>query len=357
MMVQRGSDDWKGRGMQYGFMMGTSPREPIERFANVAKVAEDHGFSMGWVGDSQLIFKNAYVAMTLAAKATASIRMGPGVTPSVTRHISEIANAISAINEVSEGRAVLGLGVGDSSVRPLGIKPATIDELRDQVTAVRGLTSGEEVEYQGRRIHMRPFNTRVPIYIAASQPRMLRLAGEIADGVVLLGAVDRSLTEWQLRHVEEGARAAGRDLEAVAVDLYMGIALTSDLQEGRQAVRAYATSQARWFSRWKELPDVLGPFDAEMQEAYRSYDFYHHVSRHATHNQLISDELVDLIAAVGPAETCAERISELADLKVDRISFLNIPGGRESHVVRWAKELLPLLSGRMSPQWTTTAPR
>jgi 5,10-methylenetetrahydromethanopterin reductase len=334
--------------MEYGFMMGISPREPIDRFANLARLAEDSGFTMAWVGDSQLIFKNAYVAMTLAAKATSSIQLGPGVTPAVTRHISEIANAISGINEVSGGRAVLGLGVGDSSVRPVGIKPATIDELKEQLLTIRALCSGEEVTYQGRAIHMRPFNTRVPIFISASQPKMLRLAGEVADGVILLGAVDRSLTEWQLKFVEEGARQAGRSLGEVFVDLYVGISVTTDIEEGRQAVRAYATSQARWFSRWKELPDVLKPFERELQEAYQAYDFYHHVSRHAEHNQLISDELVDLIAVVGPGDECARRIGELADLKIDRISFLNVPGGRESHVKQWAQEVLPLLSGKLS---------
>src|SRR5262245_19859515 len=126
----------EGRRMEYGFMMAVSPREPIDRFASLARMAEDLGFTMAWVGDSQLIFKNAYVAMALAAKETTRIQIGPGVTPAVTRHFTEIANALSAINELSNGRAVLGRGVGDSSVRPLGLKPATVDDLRDRVIAI-----------------------------------------------------------------------------------------------------------------------------------------------------------------------------------------------------------------------------
>jgi 5,10-methylenetetrahydromethanopterin reductase len=329
--------------MEYGFMMAISPREPIDRFASLARLAEDLDFTMAWVGDSQLIFKNAYVAMALAAKETARIQIGPGVTPAVTRHFTEIANAVSAINEVSNGRAVLGLGVGDSSVRPVGLNPATIGELRDYVIAIRGLCNGDEIEYQGLKVHMRPHNTRVPIYVSASQPKMLRLAGSVADGVIILGAVDRSLTQWQLQHIEEGAKDSGRSLDDVFVDLYVGISVTDDLEKGRQEVRAYATSQARWFSRWKELPDTLKPYEGELQQAYAAYDFYHHVSRHAEHNQLISDQLVDLIAVVGPGEKCAERINDLMDLKIDRLSFLNVPGGRESHLGQLGEEVLPLL--------------
>ena len=330
--------------MEYGIMMGISPREPIGRFAKLAKMAEDYGFGMAWVGDSQLIFKNTYVALTLAAKETGSIKLGPGVSPAGTRHFTELANAISAINEVSDGRAVLGFGVGDSSVTPLGLKAATIAELRQFIELIRDLCRGEEVLYGGTNVRLRPANDQVPIFVSASQPRMLRLAGAVADGVIILGGADVALTQWQLSHVEEGARESGRSLEDVFVDLYVGISISRDLEKARQEVRPYATSQARWFSRWKQLPDVLSGYAHEFQVAYDNYDFYYHVSRQGEHNQLISDSLVELIAIVGPEDKCAERVKQLTELKIDRISFLNLPGGREQHLRQLAEDLIPRVS-------------
>lgn len=330
--------------MEFGFMMAVSPREPLDRFATLAKMAEEFGFTMAWVGDSQLIFKNAYVAMTLAAVNTQTIAIGPGVTPLVTRHTTEIANAISAIHEVSSGRAFLGLGVGDSSVRPLGLKMAKRSELEDSVAAIRGLCSGKEVSYRGQEVRMRPHSGEVPIYISASQPKMLRLAGKIADGVILLGAADTTVTRWQLDHIEAGAKEVGRSIDDVFVDLYVGISASSDLTAGRQEVRPYATSQARWFSRWKDLPEPLTPYTEEMTKAYDAYDFYYHVSRQGDHNQIISDDLVDIIAVVGDADACAQRLDELSKLKIDRISFLNFPGGRERHMSDVAEHVLPHLT-------------
>ena len=325
-------------------MMGISPREPIERFATLSKLAEQYDFTVAWLGDSQLIFKNPYVAMTLAARETERIRIGPGVTPLVTRNFTEIANAISGINEVSDGRAILGLGVGDSAARPIGLKPATLAQLREELIAIRGLNEGEEIEFNGRSIRMRPFTGRIPIYISASQPKMLQLAGAVADGVIVLGTADRSLTEWQLKYIDAGLEESGRDRQDITIDLWLGIAVADDMEDGRQEVRPYATSQARWFSRWKNLPDVLKRFEGELHEAYQAYDFYYHVSRQGDHNQIISDELVELVAVVGPPEKCAADIRELSELSIDRISFLNVPGGRERHLEQLGEEVLPLLT-------------
>ena len=97
-------------------MMGLSPREPIARFGDLARTAEQLGFESAWLADSQLYTKNVYVALTLAAERTESIRIGPGVTNPLTRHPTVTANAIAGLLEVSGGRAQLGIGSGDASV-------------------------------------------------------------------------------------------------------------------------------------------------------------------------------------------------------------------------------------------------
>lgn len=337
--------------MEFGFMMGISPREPVARFASLAVLAEDSGFSMAWLANSQLIFKDPYLAMAIASQATKRIAFGPGVANPITRHLSALACTMTTLDEVSGGRAILGIGSGDSSVFPLGKRGATIAELREQIRSLRDLCSGVATVVEEQSIRMLTGKRPIPIILAASQPRMLQLAGEVADGVILMGAADAVLTQWQLDHVARGAAAAGRSLADLFVDLWCGISISDDEEQARHDVRAFATSQARWFSKWKEVPGPIGNHREEFAAAFAAYRFSEHLSTHAGHAQLISDELVDLIAVSGSAERCRERISSLLDLHIDRLTFTLLPGGRERRIRQFGEELIAKLpaSQRAAP--------
>jgi 5,10-methylenetetrahydromethanopterin reductase len=326
--------------MDFGYMMGISPREPIERMASLAALAEASGFSIAWVADSQLIVKDPYIAMTLAARATSTLKLGPGVANPVTRHFTTLANTMTSLNEVSGGRAVLGIGSGDSAVFPLGLAPASIAQLRRDIESIRSLCQGEKIEVEGRTVQMITASSTVPIFLAASQPRMLRLAGELADGVILMGAADPSVTAWQLDHVAQGAASAGRHLADVFVDLWFALSISDDEKKARHDVRAWATSQARWFAKWKELPGPLGDFKSEFDAAYAAYQFSEHLSTRAEHAEVISDELVDIIAVSGSARQCLERLRPFGAMKIDRLTFALLPGGREARLEQFGKELI-----------------
>ena len=312
--------------------MGLSPREPFGRFARLCRDAESYGFDMAWIGDSQLVFKDAYIALTLAAQATSSIQLGPGVTGAVTRHPTVIANSLAGLAEISSGRAVLGLGAGDSSVTPIGLAPATLAELERTANTIRALCAGDRVEYDGHEVQLRPASFPVPVFISASQPGMLRLAGAVADGVILLGAADFEVTKWQLSYIEEGAHRVGRSLEDLTIDVWLAVSVNDDLDAGREQVRPYVTSQARWFHKWRSLPQNLTRFAHDFRAAAEAYDFQFHISRQAKHNLSVSDELVDVVSIVGSAEKCARELHNLSKLKVDRFTFINFPGGREANL-------------------------
>ncbi len=335
--------------IEFGFMMGLSPREPIARFGELARQAEDLGFEMAWLGDSQLFTKDVYVGLTLAALATNRIRLGPGVTNPVTRHFSVLANTMAALNEVSSGRAQLGLGSGDASVLPLGIRPARVDALREAVLGIRQIAAGGGVQVGERRLAVPTGGRPFPILISASQPRMLSLAGEVADGVILMGAADRELTRWQLDWVAAGATRSGRHLEDIYIDLWFAISISEDREHALDDVRPWATSQARWFYRWKELPEPLRPFREDFERAHRTHDFERHLSRHADDPAgRLSDEFVGWVGVAGSLEECAGRIRRLLDLKVDRITFSLLPGGRTERLRQYGKELIPRLRGGVS---------
>lgn len=331
--------------MDYGIALGLSPREPITRFAEIVRNAEQAGFGAAWLTDSQLTMKDSPSALALGAAATERIHLGPGVTNPVTRHPSTIAAWMAALNEISGGRAMLGIGGGDSAVSPLGMRAATRAELRGAVESIRALTGGEAVSFGPEPVKLLTANTAVPAYISASQPGMLRLAGACAEGVILMGAADPDITRWQLDHVEAGAREAGRSLDDVVVDLWFGISVRDDVAAARDDVRSWVTSQARWFHVWKELPPPLQPFAAEFRHAHESYAFSHHLSRHAEHARGVSDALVDLLAVCGPPQRCLEKIAPLFDLKVDRLTFTLLPGGRMERIRVMGEEIIAGLSG------------
>lgn len=330
---------------EFGFMMALSPREPIGRFADLVRDAEGLGFAMAWIADSQLYTKDPYVALTLAATRSRTIKLGPGVTNPITRHVTVLANSMLALNEVSGGRAVMGIGTGDASVSPLGLS-GTVAGLRDSVERIRALTAGDTVEVNGRQLRLATGGTRIPIYVSASQPRMLRLAGAVADGVILMGAADPELTRWQLERVAEGATAAGRTLADVFVDLWFAISISDDRAKALHDVRPWAASQARWFAQWQEPPPALRPFQADFERAAARYDFARHLSRHGADAEPVSDEFVDWIGVAGPLEACAAKIRPLLDLKVDRISFSLLAGGRQERLRQYGEELLPRLRAR-----------
>lgn len=332
-------------------MMGVSPREPLVRAASLCNRAEDLGYTMGWIGDSQLILKDAAIALALAARETRRICLGPGVANAVTRHPTVLANWTAGMNEISAGRAVLGIGSGDSAIAPLGLKPTRVDDLEQIIREIRRLADGGDIPVEGRpAARMLASNGEFPIFVSASQPRMLRLAGRVADGVIMMGGANAELTQWQIDRVEEGAAEAGRSLDDVFVDLWFGVSITDDLERARNDVRAWVTSQSRWFSRWKELPPPLKEFEHEFHEAYARYQFAEHMSVHSEHSKETSDELVDLIAVCGPAERCVERIRPLLNLKVDRITITLLPGGREERLRQFAEDVVPSLRHPGGPE-------
>src|SRR5262249_27104461 len=127
----------------FGLSLAASIREPISRIANLVAEAERRGFAYAFVIDSQMAFKDAYVTLALCAERTESIRLATGVTNPITRDLTITASSISAIQELSGGRAVLGLGNGATSTEGIGLRGAKLAETGDAVRKLRALLDGE----------------------------------------------------------------------------------------------------------------------------------------------------------------------------------------------------------------------
>jgi 5,10-methylenetetrahydromethanopterin reductase len=153
------------------------------------------------------------------ASKTSRLTLGSAVTNVGTRHPTVVASAIRTVQELAPSRLRVGLGVGDSALRPLGLPPTTGRELRAGLTMVRQLLEGGEVDFAGRPLRLRDAAGACPVYVAANGPRNLMLAGELADGVILLSGASPGALERSIGLVRRGAQAAGRDpagLEVIA---------------------------------------------------------------------------------------------------------------------------------------------
>lgn len=332
---------------EIGLSIGVSPREDLRRFVSLAARA-DGSIDQLWVIDSQLAMKDAYVAMALALWETSQISVGTGVTNLQTRHLSVLANSFATLASIGPGRVVLGLGAGDSAVFPLGFRPSKIADMRAAIGALRGLLRGEAVSWQGGALRL-PFvpDPPPPVYLSASQPRMLELAGEVADGVIVMGVADRDFIAAQLARVAVGAQRAGRRPEDIATDIWTTISVGDDPVVAVNDVKSWASAKARWMSGWKDLPASLEHFRPEMDAAARQYDFGDHLSVKADHAQTVSDALAATLAVAGDPQACAARLADIASLGPDRLTLTLLSGGRERRLETLLADVLPAVRQRL----------
>lgn len=320
-----------------------SPREPFARAVALAQQAEASGFDAIWVIDSQLIMKDAYLTLALCAGQTQRLKLGTGVTNPLTRHPTVIANAFAGLRELSGGRALLGIGAGDSAVFSLGMRPATLATLEAAIRTIRALHAGEAAEVDGRAVRLATASGAVPVFIAASQPRTLALAGRLADGVIVMGPADPAFAAGQLATVRQAAAEAGRPAGEPFVDLWVTVSLQAERRRALDDVRSWASSQARWLNRFADLPPSLERFRDELRQADREYDFQEHLSLRAGHRGTVSDALADALAVAGDAAACAERLRALQALGPQRLTLTLLSGGREARLRAFADDLLPRL--------------
>ena len=299
---------------------------------HLAKVSEEVGLSHIWVGDSHLIWREAYINMAAMALNTTKVKLGTGVTNPLTRHPSVSASGYATLEEYSPGRMIVGIGLGDSSVETMGMKPSTLANFEKSLEQMRQILDGKEAQLPTGKIHLlHPTKTRVPIYIAASGPKMLELSGRIADGIiVLVGVADDYIAHAQEK-IAAGAKAAGRQLADINLVLWVPCAV-SETANAKDAVKAHV---ARVVAH--PLPYVLDPQEQKvLEEIRKTYDYYHHMDQQANHADVIPDWLVEKFAIAGTAAQCKAQIERIKKTGVQQIAIIpySPPGGSREETIR-----------------------
>jgi 5,10-methylenetetrahydromethanopterin reductase len=292
------------------------PQYPYWKTTFLAMLAEKKGFQYTWITD-HFNNRNVYVSLSMIANYTNRIMLGPGVTNPYLLHPVVTAQAVASLTEVAPTRVVCGLGVGDKTTLNMlnVVQEKPLSAIREAVAIIRSLTSGESASVQGDMFNVSgaKFSFRAPspvkIFIGAQGPKMLMLAGEIGDGV-LINASHPSDIESAVKHAKEGAEKAGRSFERIAVAAYTSFSIAQDQKKALKAVTpvvAYIVAGC---------PDsILEAHGVSTEVAAKIRDGIAHGQWREAFGQ-VTPEMVDAFSICGTPDICMEKIRNLVKLGV-----------------------------------------
>jgi len=300
---------------------GTAPMPELVRLIQDVEAA---GFDGAGILDSQLLSRDAFVVLGQAASNTSRLTLFPAVTNPFTRDASVLASAIQTVEELAPGRVKFMIGTGYTSASTIGRKPATLAEMRACISTVKGLLAGESVDFAGTPGRLGyASGRRIPVIMAASGPKAIELAGEIADGVLLLVGFNRGIIERALDHLETGAKRAGRQLDDLEIIWAVRTCTAATTQAARRQARPTAVHWGvlRWGGYWLEPAGLQLP-NLEVPEAvHRIYPDLSHahdweaaIAATAFVPDDVAAQLCDAIGLIGTADDCVNRIAEMARL-------------------------------------------
>jgi 5,10-methylenetetrahydromethanopterin reductase len=327
------------------------PGYPAPRLAEIARLAERTGYDYFWLADERF-FREVYASLTHVAHVTERIQLGPCVTDPYSRHPALTAMAIATLDEISGGRAVLGIGAGVSGFRELGIareKPAVA--IRESVELIRRLLRGETVTYKGEhvsfddgKLDFTPMRGDVPIYVASQQLHGCRVAGRVADGAMMQGCVAEPLLGFFRDTVAAGARAAGRDPKTVDLAARLNVCVHDDLEIARDVMRPgivrTLVAQRPEFFTFKTAGVTVPP---ALAAEVMALPYTHDAAPLMAIAPEVPDDLVDAVCLTGPPDRVAREVIRLARGGITQLTVYPIaPQGRTDVVVeRFQSEVMP----------------
>ncbi|MBI4233720.1 MAG: LLM class flavin-dependent oxidoreductase [Chloroflexi bacterium] len=291
-----------------GFAGILSPTEIVE----CVKLADDLGYDSAWMSEAH--GGDQFSILTACAVATKRIRLGTSISSVFVRSAPTIAMAAACVDYYSNGRCILGLGSGHKvQVEPEHGLPFVnaLPRLLETVDIVRALLRQGEVSYKGKVISIErfdlwftPLRKEIPIYLAAVQPRMLQIAGEVGDGVLLAGGSVEQCRE-AVKHIAAGAAKAGKRLQDVDVGKAVSVIITRDKKQARDALRQSTAATIGVFPRYRRVM-AEGGFHEEVEAVQTAWA----EGDKARAARLVPDGLIDAMSVIGSAEECKERIQE-----------------------------------------------
>lgn len=295
------------------------PYEPFWRTAFYAIQAEKRGFEYIWVTD-HYNNRNVYVTLTTIALHTSRIKLGIGVTNPYLVNPVVTAQAAASISEIAPDRVILGIGPGDkTTLASLGVDMVLpVAAVKECVLIARSLFEKGKVEFEGKvfKVPSAAFyfkvKGRIPIFIGAQGPQMLRIAAKYGDGVLINASHPKDIKE-AMKHVKKGVKAAGKSMEDIEIVAYTSLSIDENLEKALKAasrVVAFIVAGSPDFilerhgidvDEAKEIKKALA--DARWKDAF----------------SMVNQKMIDAFSITGTPEMCIKKIEELAKIGVTQI--------------------------------------
>jgi 5,10-methylenetetrahydromethanopterin reductase len=308
-----------------------------------AQQAEQAGWHGMLVVDSQNLSGDSYVALTMAATGTSTLGLGTGVTNNATRHPAVTAGAIASIQKISEGRACLGIGRGDSALAHLGRAPARLKPIEDYVEVLQTYLRGDDVAFadcaledriapevaelgladtpKTSRIQWLGSDSKVPVEVAATGPKVIGIGARHAERVMFTLGADPERLRWGIETAKAAAIAHGRDPEELSYGAYVNLACHPDRAIARNLVRGGLTTFARFSVMHGKVSGPVDEAEAQvLEQLHDRYDMNKHTRGDSQQAQVLTNDFIDRYAIVGNPDQVLGRIAELRALGLDKLA-------------------------------------
>jgi len=312
----------------------------IDEIHQRAKRAEELGYDGIFLGESHLSSIDSFQTLASCAMLTERVLLGIAVTNMVFRHPTVLAGAAASLNEISKGRAILGLGTGDGPVYTQGLKATPMKQFEEGVRLIRHLVGGNSARFPTGDFGISfKISRPAPIYVSAEGPRGLQLAGRSADGVILGTGFDLRVFDWAKTQIRAGTTAAGRETKDVAIIAAGMLCLRDDGTEARRIVRNRIANRAHHNFRF--TLETVPPEELDgLKKFMAGFDVMKPMEDRVDPN-LVNDYLVRRFSIAGTPTECIERIEELKAAGVQHLMLTPARKVYHETVDAFANKVIP----------------
>jgi len=332
-----------------------APVEPLKKVVATAKLAEELGFEYVVHADQRFAGeKDVFVTLAADALNTRRVKLGPCVSDPFTRIPAMLAVAIASLDELSGGRAVLGLGAGGSGFAQLHLERKHVNQaIREAIVMIKALLAGDVVNFDGQLFKLTDaqlkFTARrdIPIYLATRSPMNLELAGELADGALIATYVSKDQLKFAVDRVRAGAEKAGRKLEDVKLISWVYTSISDDGHQAVENVRYFVT-QAIINTAPDAYPTILAGFHPDLPAFLSKCRDGGREGIEAAYKDrtYMTEDVIKRFSVAGTAEDCVAKIKEISSFGIDDIWLrcFSAPRSEIEHekvIVPFAEKVMP----------------
>ncbi len=319
--------------------------------AETARNAEAAGWDGLGFPDTQNLSGDVYSALALAASATDRLMLGPGVTNPVTRHPAVTASAIVTVQVESGGRAVLGMGRGDSALGYIGRQPAPVGVFERYLRDVQHYLRGETVDIDGYESRNNWIagtgQPKVPVDVAATGPRVISVAAVHAERITFAVGADPDRIAGAMQTARAARENAGLNPEELSFGAYINCTANPDAARARHIISGSVGTFAHFTGMSGANSEGLKD-RAIFEYIGANYDMPNHARIAAGHISVVDGDFIESFAVAGPSGYCVDRLGPLIELGLDRLVFVTFSSDADPVEVadgnaRLAAEVLPQL--------------